>query len=114
MQLNQYPTKIREYAIEILDQEKSARDQQAIFEAYMLQVETAIAFDTELKNDAQRKVKRGELMAHESCIELQTQLQDMKDHLTFMRIFQQSLIDGFAVAKIEARLLIVAGEAIAA
>ncbi|MGC8711728.1 MAG: hypothetical protein ACP5RH_04995, partial [Leptodesmis sp.] len=63
MKLIDYPAEIAEKQRQLLRIEQHIRRLQEIVNGLTAEIDTAIAFDSDLKNDAQRKAKRLELMS---------------------------------------------------
>ena len=62
MRLLDYPATIAQKQRELLQSEQHIRRLQDILNRLTAEVDTTIAFDSDLRNDAQRKAKRLELM----------------------------------------------------
>lgn len=87
MKLEKYPLQIAHLAKELL---KLQSEQRRVTESLALidnQIDRAIAFDTDLKNDAQRKAKAKELREESSQrAELSAQLQELGDRIRLLEI----------------------------
>jgi hypothetical protein len=110
MKLNQYPQAILESSKILIKAERTAKAAKVKLDEMTGQIEAEIAFDVELKNDAQRKARRVEL----------TQQLDYKalvdSHRTAAERFEDLQVDhaflerSFSVAKLEARQAIATTE----
>ncbi|MBD2156207.1 hypothetical protein [Leptolyngbya sp. FACHB-16] len=68
-----------------------------------LRVEYAVAFDSDLKNDNQRKAKLGELMSTAEMEEAVTSLNKAQDTVAQAEIELTLMLNQFSVAKLETR-----------
>lgn len=87
LKLEKYPIQIAELSKELV---KVQNQQRRLSETLALidnQIDRAIAFDTDLKNDSQRKAKAKELREESSQrAELLTQLQELSDRIRLLEI----------------------------
>jgi SUMO ligase MMS21 Smc5/6 complex component len=103
MELHEYPEAIASAQHLSLKQKQEIYSLQAELDHLSGQIDYAIAFDVELKNDLQRKAKRFELMNSDEYIQIDQALQAAKYKLAELEIEQQRLLNQFSVAKLEAR-----------
>ena len=103
MLLAQFPDQLKRTAEGLIANEIDIRDLQADLDRLTVEIETAIAQDTSLKNEQQRKAKRHELMQADSYQSALLILQQAKDNQQRLKIKRQYLADQFAVAKLMAQ-----------
>lgn len=99
--LADYPGLIAVAQIALLQSDQLVREAQEQVDIRVAQIEAAIAFDESLKNDAQRKARRSELMV--TCETTTATLQTLKDERTQKQIDLDLVLNQFAVAKLERR-----------
>lgn len=104
MKLSEYPGAIAGFERELLKLSRSLRRVQETINSLVNEAERAIAFDAELKNDAQRKAKRLELLGLDerylSATAMAVQLSDRKAELEIDLAFYRAQ---FSVLKLEVR-----------
>lgn len=110
MKLIDYPAAIAEKQHQLLRAEQHVRRQQEILNRLTAEIDTTIAFDTSLKNDAQRKARRVELMGSASYRTAYANLQMAQDERAEMEIDLNLLRNQFGVLKLEKRETIAARE----
>ncbi len=110
MNLNQFPDAIHAIQCNLLQANQTLRQLQIIVDQLNGRIEYEIAFDVNLKNDAQRKARRIELMSTVEYCQAVEQFQAAKDHFNQIEIDYKLLVDRFAVAKLEKRETIAALE----
>jgi anti-sigma-K factor RskA len=62
MNLNEYPTAIAKLQAQLTNFDLAVEQTQAMLKQIESEIDTRVAFDATLKNDAQRKAKRSELL----------------------------------------------------
>ncbi len=104
MKLSEYPRAIAEVEKELLRLVRDLRRVQEAINGAVNQAERAIAFDAELKNDAQRKAKRLELLAldkrYGSAMSMAVRMGDRKAELEIDLAFYRAQ---FSVLKLQVR-----------
>ncbi|HEY9660922.1 MAG TPA: hypothetical protein V6C65_20905, partial [Allocoleopsis sp.] len=103
MKLLDYPAAIAEQQRKVLQADQRIRRLQDVVNHLTAEIDTAIAFDASLKNDAQRKAKRLELM---SAVEYRTavaNLQIAQDQRAELDIDLALLRNQLSVLKLEKR-----------
>lgn len=110
MRLLDYPAAIAQKQRELLQAEQHIRRLQDVLNRLTAEIDTTIAFDTELRNDAQRKAKRTELMKAVEHRKAATNLQMAQDHRAEIEIDLTLLRNQFSVLKLELRESIAARE----
>lgn len=110
MKLNDYPIAIAEKQRQLLQTEQHIRRLQDIINRLAAEIDTAIAFDSELKNDAQRKAKRLELMSAPDYRRAAANLQITQDEWAEIEIDLNLLRNQFSVLKLQLREAIAARE----
>lgn len=103
MKLLDYPAAIAEQQRKVLQADQRIRRLQDVVYHLTAEIDTAIAFDASLKNDAQRKAKRLELM---SAVEYRTavaNLQIAQDQRAELDIDLTLLRNQLSVLKLEKR-----------
>jgi hypothetical protein len=103
MKLNQYADTIAQSKRQLLAVERAADRAKSKVDELLGQIDAAIAFDPELKNDAQRKAKRFELMKDASYVEAAEAYRIEAEKLDGMQVDHTQLLNRFSVAKLEAR-----------
>lgn len=103
MRLLDYPATIAQKQRELLQAEQHIRRLQDILNRLTAEVDTTIAFDGELRNDAQRKAKRLELMKSSDSRKAATNLQMAHDRRSEIEIDLGLLRNQFSVLKLEIR-----------
>jgi len=104
MNLKEYPGAIAKLQIEVLDFDLLIEQTHSIVKEIEAEVDTEIAFDTNLRNDAQRKAKRQQLLdEHSNYWEKQETLTQYrrKRELIFIELCQYQ--NEFSVLKLERR-----------
>lgn len=114
MDLHQLPQTIADIQRSMLAQEGEIRYIKATLTTFDREIEGAIAFDSELKNESQRKAKKAELQAEEDYQRLCYRLQRAQDALAVSQIDLELLRSRFSVLKLESRWAIAQLEAEAA
>lgn len=103
MQLKDYPAAIAAKQRLLHTQELGIRDLQLQLDQLTARLERTIAFDDSLKNDAQRKARRAELMELEEYQDTLAALQNFQDEKALIEIDLQLLRNQFSVLKLELR-----------
>jgi hypothetical protein len=104
MQLNEYPQAIADLQRQLLDldQRLTAQREQVAF--CLNSIDRSIAFNQELKNDAQRKAKRTELMeTDQDYIQATLELKHLEEMRGQMDIDLKLLSNTFSILKLERR-----------
>lgn len=110
MKLIDYPIAIAEKQRHFLQTEQHIRRLQDILNRLTAEIDTAIAFDTTLKNEAQRKAKRLELMRTPDYRRAAANLQLTQDERAEIEIDLNLLRNQFSVLKLQLREAIAARE----
>ncbi len=110
MKLIDYPIAIAEKQRHFLQIEQNIRRLQDILNRLAAEIDTAIAFDNTLKNDAQRKAKRLELMQASDYRRAAANLQMTQDERAEIEIDLNLLRNQFSVLKLQLREAIAARE----
>ena len=110
MKLIDYPAAIAEKQHQLLRSEQHVRRLQEILNRLTAEIDTTIAFDIALKNDAQRKAKRIELMRSAEYRTAFANLQIAQDERAELEIDLNLLRNQFSVLKLEKRDSIAARE----
>ena len=91
MTLQSLPTEIYDASLQLLQQNQLIRRLQQQVAAYEAEVAAAVAFDSDLKNEAQRKAQSTELLNHPDHQRTLDELQAARDravhieiHLTYL------------------------------
>lgn len=87
----------------MLQAEQQVRLHQATVDEINGKIDYEIAFDVDLRNDAQRKARRIELCGTSEFREAAEQLQAAKDRLTELQMEHQLLHNQFTVLKLAMR-----------
>jgi multidrug resistance efflux pump len=103
MKLIDYPAAIAERQRDLLQADQRIRRLQDTLNRLTAEIDTAIAFDTELRNDAQRKAKRLELMSSAEYRKAVATLQMAQDERAEIEIDLSLLRNQFSVLKLEKR-----------
>jgi hypothetical protein len=111
MKINQYPEAIALSAKNLLKTERSLKGAKFKVDEITAQVDAAIAFDIELKNDNQRKAKRAELLQSECYADAFTNFRFISEQVEDLQVEHQLLLNQFTVAKLEVRQAIASLEA---
>ncbi len=110
MKLIDYPAEIAEKQRQLLRIEQHIRRLQEIVNGLTAEIDTAIAFDSVLKNDAQRKAKRLELMSTAEYRKAVANLLMAQDERSEIEIDTNLLRNQFSVLKLQLREAIAARE----
>lgn len=110
MKLIDYPAEIAEKQRQLLRIEQHIRRLQEIVNGITAEIDTAIAFDNDLKNDAQRKAKRLELMSMAEYRKAVANLLMAQDERAEIEIDANLLRNQFSVLKLQLREAIAARE----
>ena len=103
MKLVDYPATIAERQRDLLQADQRIRRLQDVLNRLTADIDTTIAFDTELRNDAQRKAKRLELMSSAEYRKAAANLQIAQDERAEVEIDLSLLRNQFSVLKLEKR-----------
>lgn len=103
MKLIEYPATIAERQRDLLQADQRIRRLQDVLNRLMADIDTTIAFDTDLRNDAQRKAKRLELMSSAEYRKAVANLQIAQDERSEIEIDLNLLRNQFSVLKLEKR-----------
>lgn len=103
MKLIDYPARIAERQRDLLQAEQRVRRLQDVLNRMMADIDTTIAFDVELRNDAQRKAKRMDLMSAAEYRKAVANLQIAQDERAEIEIDLNLLRNQFSVLKLEKR-----------
>lgn len=103
MRLLDYPTSIAQKQRQLLQTEQHIRRLQDVLNRLTAEIDTSIAFDSELRNDAQRKAKRIELMKAADYRRAIANLQIAQDQRAELEIDLNLLRNQFSVLKLELR-----------
>jgi hypothetical protein len=102
LQLNQYPDEIADLQRQILRADRQIRQLSESATILITAIDRQIAFDTSLKNDAQRKAKRIELMESDSdYITASIALRAAQDRRESLLIELQLLRNQFSILKLD-------------
>ena len=110
MRLIDYPVTIAEKQRQLLQTEQHIRRLQEIVNRLTAEIDTKIAFDSDLRNDAQRKAKRLELMSAADYRRAAANLQITQDERAEIEIDLNLLRNQFSVLKLQLREAIAARE----
>lgn len=110
MKLIDYPAEIAEKQRQLLRIEQHIRRLQEIVNGLTAEIDTAIAFDSDLKNDAQRKAKRLELMSTAEYRKAVANLLMAQDERAEIEIDTNLLRNQFSVLELQLREAIAACE----
>ncbi|NJR39896.1 MAG: hypothetical protein HC781_15090 [Leptolyngbyaceae cyanobacterium CSU_1_4] len=103
MKLNQYPDAIAQSKRQLLTADRMAKQAKFKWEEIIAEMDTAIAFDAELKNDAQRKARRNEALKSDACVDAFEFYRVAAERLEDLEIDHTLLLHRFSVAKLEAQ-----------
>lgn len=103
MNLASYPKAIHASQVQQLRAEQLVRKLKEKVGQILAKIDYEIAWDTELKNDAQRKARRIELMNQAEYKDALELLQAAEDNLKESQIELELLTNQFTVAKLEKR-----------
>jgi hypothetical protein len=106
MKLIDYPAVIAERQRDLLKLEQRIRRLQDVLNRLTAEIDTTIAFDVDLRNDAQRKAKRLELMSAAEYRKAVANLQMAQDERSEIEIDLGLLRNQFSVLKLEKREVI--------
>ena len=112
-QLKEYPVRIAEAEKQIQKLETSRNQFKEVLLYMDADIEAAIAFDKELKNEQQRRTKRLSLRQSPDYLQAKLSLSRSGEEYTDSVIQLNLLKNQFSVAKLEARLTIANLEAVA-
>jgi hypothetical protein len=103
--LNEYPKAIADKERLLLEAIEKGKDEKRKLEKLLLEIEGLIAYDSELKNEQQRKVRKSELLKenyqHE---EITRTLEKLEKRKREIEIQLDLLKNEFSVAKLEVRM----------
>jgi hypothetical protein len=103
MKLIDYPTAIAQKQRELLRADQHVRRLQDVLNRLIAEVDTTIAFDVDLRNDAQRKAKRIELMKSAEYQRAFANLLMAQDNRAEIDIDLNLLRNQFSVLKLDKR-----------
>ncbi|HIK55855.1 MAG TPA: hypothetical protein IGS37_11915 [Synechococcales cyanobacterium M55_K2018_004] len=103
MKLTDYPDAIAQKQRQLLQAEQHIRRLQDVLDRMTAEIDTTIAFDFTLKNDAQRKAKRSELMQAVEYRRALANLLAAQDRRTELEIDLGLLRNQFSALKLEMR-----------
>lgn len=103
MKLIDYPAAIAEQQRQLLQADQHIRRLRDVLNHLTAEIDTSIAFDTTLKNDAQRKAKRQEMMNTAEYRTAVANLQMAEDRQAEMEIDLALLRNQFSALKLEKR-----------
>lgn len=103
MRLLDYPAAIAQKQRELLRTEQHVRRLQDVLDRLTAEIDTTIAFNPDLRNDAQRKAKRLEMMAAADYRKAAANLQIAQDQHAELEIDLNLLRNQFSVLKLEIR-----------
>lgn len=103
MNLQDFPDAIAESQRHLSLLKQTADEMQEVVDRMMQEIDYQVAFDPDLKNDAQRKARRIELMTSAQYVGALNTVKEAKQRCTLATIETDRLINLFAVAKIQAR-----------
>jgi predicted nucleic acid-binding Zn-ribbon protein len=112
MRLTRYVAEIANKRTEQLQLERQIRELQSALDAQTLQIDIQIAWDSELKNDNQRKAKRSHMMSAKEFQDLSTQLHAAADRHKELEIEIEQIRSTLSIRKLEMRLRIAAAESL--
>jgi len=110
MKLIDYPIAIAEKQRYLLQTEQHIRRLQDILNRLTAEIDTAIAFDCDLRNDAQRRARRVELMSAPDYRRSVANLQIAQDERAEIEIDLNLLRNQFSVLKLHLREAIISCE----
>jgi len=103
MKLVDYPVAIAEKERQLLRAEQHLRRLQDIVNRLTAEIDTAIAFDSKLRNDAQQKAQRLELMGAADYRKAWTNLQTAQNDRVELEIDLNLLRNQFSVFRLQLR-----------
>jgi hypothetical protein len=103
MQLTEYPTAIAQSSRELLKSEQAVKEAKRYLDCLTAQYDREIAFNPELKNDAQRKAARIELMESSEYLTASETFDAEELAYKSMQVASNFLLNSFSVAKLERR-----------
>lgn len=104
MYLKQYPNAIANQQTQLLELRQIISQVNEAIASREVEIDQAIAFNPELKNEGQRKVKRVELVKADSALlPLQNRLAELEYEQAKAEINLTLLLNQFAIAKLERR-----------
>ncbi|GAB4377990.1 MAG: hypothetical protein Kow00121_28940 [Elainellaceae cyanobacterium] len=103
MKLLDYPATIAEKQRELLQTDQRIRRLKDVLDRLTAEIDTTIAFDAELRNDAQRKAKRLDLMKSGEYRKAVANFQIAQDERAALEIDLALLRNQFSVLKLEKR-----------
>jgi len=109
-QLNQYPEEIADLQRQVLKADQQIRQLSESVAIFTAAIDRQIAFDSSLKNDAQRKALRTALMDDHNYSTVSTALKAAQDHREELLIKLHFLRSRFSVLKLHMREAIVRQE----
>jgi hypothetical protein len=111
MRLKSYPKAIAQKQQEILVQDQQIRKAQVVVDRFEAEVEKAIAFNDQLKNELQRKVTKTEMLQDQGYLAAIAELQGLQDQRSLLVIELQLLQNQFTLGKLDIRASIALQEA---
>jgi len=104
MKLADYPAAIAHLQRQILDLDQNLIGLAESVKVFEAEIEKAIAFDSSLKNDAQRKARRIEMQQTDGdYYQASRLLKEKKEQRELLAIELELLRNSFAIAKLERR-----------
>jgi hypothetical protein len=104
MHLKQYPKAIAAQQTQLLELRQAIRQTRGTVAGKELELDRAVAHDDTLKNEAQRKVRRSELVSQDTdLLHLLERLDELDDQKEAAEIELNRLVSQFAIAKLEKR-----------
>ncbi len=101
--LASFPGQLKRLSESLLKAEVEIRQYQAELDHLASEIELAIAQDSSLKNEQQRKARRFELLQSEDYQTALSHLQEAEDDHQRLKFKRQHAVDQFAVAKLMAQ-----------
>lgn len=103
MKLSKYPAAIASHQQKLLEANKMLECLLSDLEAKEAEIESAIAFDVELKNDAQRRARKLELIHSITYQSLKSLVHNQRITRDTIQIELTQLLNEFSVSKLEVR-----------
>jgi len=103
MKLTGYPDAIAHSQHTLLRAERTTRSTKTKLDEIISQIDVAIAFDGELKNDAQRKAKKADLLKSDAYLDIFEAYRVEAEKWEDLEVDHQLLLNRFSVAKLETR-----------
>jgi len=104
MHLKQYPKAIATQQTQLLELRRAIRQTRGTIAGKEIDIDKAVVFDDTLKNEAQRKVKRSELIGNDvDLLHLLERLDELDDQKEAAEIDLNRLMNQLAIAKLEKR-----------